>query len=216
MNYLLLILLLLPACVKHVAPYTGSDIRTIRVAVVTDGTWPDEEIIDCIKDASSELRTYAGITLDIVAYYDNDFPKRNIDAYIPKGNHPPDLVDLNRMIHFLWDDTPKGLDGYDIAVGFRGGYLMDIPKFYIGFFTGIPFTIVQARTDDTWRRHIIMMQTDSQMLLHEIAHTLSVNHDKMSKIAFPIVDTGLGYVDRNRVFSNKRLNDGEDIVFEKK
>lgn len=211
MKYLILLLMLLPACVHNIRPYTGTDIRAIKVVVLTNDTWDDAEIMQGISEASQDMTTYAGLRLEVVKVLHHPFEKMKIE--IPEGSWSNAHIDLNRAIQYL--DKVMLDDEYDIAVAYQGGYAVDGLKFFVTFFTGIPLKIIQGMTDDVDRRYILMLSPDSQILEHEIAHTLLAQHDCMSGIAIPpfkMIDTGMGCIDRYRDFK-KPWNYGQDIIF---
>lgn len=123
-------------------------IRTLKVAIVSDGSRNDVEVEELINKASESLKEQIGVELKIAHWF---YPIEWAERW------PTPMV--NKVHQIVWDHRHE----FDIAIAPATMPLAE------KFFTYVIGSIVPAPTwygciDDTWRRYIVIKGLDKHVL----------------------------------------------------
>jgi len=120
-------------------------VRTLRILMLTDGSYRREEIEELVSKCSRIIEKQVGIRLEIVD-----------SQGIQWGN---ERNDSNRMLTKIAVETWEKTDHFDIAVAFA--YFDESPepnKLYIG------------RIDGVFWRYVVVKELEPNLFLHELFH----------------------------------------------
>jgi len=188
-------------------------IRTLRVLVLTDGTYDKSKITKLIDQCSQLVEEQVGIGLEIVDWKNIDW--NDLDW---KGK----LLTV-RILKNVANKARSDRDRFDIAIAFTGLSLLG--DGVLGLFGGTWLGVI----DDTYRRYIIVKLLDPYVLMHELFHAFifSEAHSMTCIMATGFYPLGknclwLGTKDRMEVLRNKQrdfskkpdVNGGTDFIEE--
>lgn len=122
-------------------------VRTLRILMLTDGSYGKEEIEELVSKCSRIMEKQVGIRLEIVDSQEIQWGDTRNDS--------------SRMLTKIAIETWEKTDYFDIAVAFA--YFDERPepgKLYIG------------RIDGVFWRYIVVKEIESNLFLHELFHAL--------------------------------------------
>ncbi|RPJ00279.1 MAG: hypothetical protein EHM36_14870 [Deltaproteobacteria bacterium] len=129
--------------------------RVLSVCVISDGSWPEENIRAAVNDASNSLAVQVGIRLRTDRWVDHSLPSSS-------PTHA-----LQNVADIIGEDHSK----HDLVIGFssRGlfSHLVET-VFWIAWLGAI---------DDNYRKFIIIKFLNDRVLIHEISHAFVFSKD---------------------------------------
>jgi hypothetical protein len=140
-------------------------IRTVRVAVFTDGSRTDEAIERLLKETSESLKKQVGIT----------FVPVSRSRIIFRSRERVEM--LNELYQRTLEISPAD-GGFDIAVAVTSYNAADDLIFLMSMLVPLPDWI--GCIDDTYRRFIITKSLDKNYLIHEVFHAFMFEHNHSS------------------------------------
>ena len=120
-------------------------VRTLRILVVTDGSYRKEEMEKLVSKCSRIMEMQVGIRLEIVDSHQIEW-----------GN---ERNDSNRMLTRIAIETWEKTSHFDLAIAFA--YFEERSE---------PYRLIIGRIDEVFWRYVVVKEPESNLLLHELIH----------------------------------------------
>ncbi len=181
--------------------------RDLSVAVISDGSWPQEKIEATISEVSNRLTQQVGIRLKMERWIE----------------HPISSADPRQGLQSLVAIIGKERKKYDLVIGFSE---RSLPS-QLGEM--VSWTVWLGAIDDSYRKFIIIKFLDEGVLMHEICHAFVLDrkhsrHGVLNATVFkiplvPILFNLPPYIsieDREEILRNKWRDFDEKPMIPKK